>query len=771
MKAKLVSLILLSSAPWVYAESTVPKLMSYQGRVTDSAGELIGKNAAVNRAVTFRLYSVSSGGTATYNETQTVTISGGEFSVLIGNGTGLTGLPGPTSPANPIRTLDGVINSATTSALYLGITVDDGNAATVDTEISPRQQLVTGAYSVRSLMAETVASGAITSTMLGNNSVGTNQIAAASITSTKLGSSAVESGNILAGAVTAAKIDTATVGVWTPSGNNIYRNSNVGIGITNPAAVLELGARAGASTPENNGLRVYNPNTSASTNNHAILAAAVNGSTAGSPFLSLDTTVTGWSIGADNTSSGKLVFKNSKDFSKYPRMAIDLSGNVGIGTLSPAAKLHVDGGSAVIQNTSNPSLMVTSGSTNYNELGLAGSAGNFSSSATANDTVLRASGKLHLQSGTAAAALTIDTVNNVGIGTSTPVGRLHISEATGTVQSINGGSLVLDHENNGGVSSIVFRSKTNRTSDYGYMTYQDDYSSTGTGESARLIIGIQNDADDHIILAPSGFVGIGTYTPNVPLTVGSTTNYSINTGSGVTSDGKSYLQEGNPDVYSADGTKGVNTTTAPMSIYSAGGLIAQFVVMRSDERIKDIISQAIPSEELKLVNQLAIQNYKMKDRFSNGETLYKGLIAQQVQEVMPEAVTRSEDYLPDIYSRATGLDFDAAKNQLTVDLDQAHNLVQGEWVRLHTEKGAIEAEIVAAPSSTRFVIATREAATEAFVYGRRVNDLLAVNYDRVFTTGIGAIQELSKKLEEKEATIATLEARLSALEKRMSDSK
>jgi len=770
MKAKLVSLILLSSSPWLAAESTVPKLMSYQGRVTDSAGELIGRNAAVNRAVTFRLYSVSSGGTATYSETQTVTISGGEFSVLIGNGTGLTGLPGPTSPASPIRTLGDVINSATTSALYLGITVDDGNAATVDTEISPRQQLVTGAYSMRSLMAETVASGAITSTMLGNNSVGTNQIAASSITSAKLGTSAVESGNILAGAVTAAKIDTATVGVWTPSGNNIYRNSNVGIGLTNPAAVLELAARAGASTPENNGLRVYNSNASASTGNHAIVAAAVNGSTAGSPFLSLDTTVTGWSIGADNTNSGKLVFKNSKDFGLNPRMAIDLSGNVGIGTLSPAAKLHVDGGSAVIQNTSSPSLKVTSGGTNYNELGLAGSAGAYSASATTNDSVLRASGKLHLQSGTAAAALTIDTVNNVGIGTSTPVGRLHISEATGTVQSINGGSLVLDHENNGGVSSIVFRSKTNRTSDYGYMTYQDDYSTLGTGESARLIIGIQNDADDHIILAPSGFVGIGTYMPTVPLTVGTTANYSINTGAGVTSGGGSYLQEGNPDVYSADGTKGVNTTTAPMSIYAQGGLIAQFVVMRSDERIKDIISQAIPSEDLKLVNQLTVNNYKMKDRHSNGETLYKGLIAQQVQEVMPEAVTRSEDYLPDVYSRATGLDFDSTKKQLTVDLDKAHSLLQGEWVRLHTDKGVIDAEIVAAPTSTRFIIATREAAAEAFVYGRRVNDLLAVNYDRVFTTGIGAIQELSKKLEEKETTIATLEARLSALEKRMSES-
>ena len=116
MKSKLAILVLLSSAPWADAATTVPKLMSYQGRVTDSAGVAIGSTAAVNRAVTFRLYSVSSGGTASYNETQTVTISGGEFSVLIGNGTGITGKPGPSSPANPIKTLDAIINTATTSA-------------------------------------------------------------------------------------------------------------------------------------------------------------------------------------------------------------------------------------------------------------------------------------------------------------------------------------------------------------------------------------------------------------------------------------------------------------------------------------------------------------------------------------------------------------------------------------------------------------------------------------------------------------------------------
>ena len=46
MKSKLAILVLLSSAPWADAATTVPTLMSYQGRVTDSAGVAIGSTAA-----------------------------------------------------------------------------------------------------------------------------------------------------------------------------------------------------------------------------------------------------------------------------------------------------------------------------------------------------------------------------------------------------------------------------------------------------------------------------------------------------------------------------------------------------------------------------------------------------------------------------------------------------------------------------------------------------------------------------------------------------
>jgi len=98
-------------------------------------------------------------------------------------------------------------------------------------------------------------------------------------------------------------------------------------------------------------------------------------------------------------------------------------------------------------------------------------------------------------------------------------GTIKIIEAMGTVANANNGSTVLDHENNGGSASITFRSKANRESDYGYIQYQDASVVNGCGESARLIIGTQNDVDNHIIFAPSGNVGIGNNDPTQKLIV------------------------------------------------------------------------------------------------------------------------------------------------------------------------------------------------------------------------------------------------------------
>ena len=115
--------------------------------------------------------------------------------------------------------------------------------------------------------------------------------------------------------------------------------------------------------------------------------------------------------------------------------------------------------------------------------------------------------------------LFINNEGKIGIGTNNPEGILHIVEESAIgVQISNSlpkGSIILDHENPGGASSILFRSKTNRTgNDYGYIQYQDSNSVGAPGEYSRFIFGVSNDSSDFVCLhSEKGNIGIGTLDP------------------------------------------------------------------------------------------------------------------------------------------------------------------------------------------------------------------------------------------------------------------
>lgn len=237
MKARLTTTVLAALALFAATVSaSVPTLMSYQGRVSDASGVLIGSTTPVNRTITFKFYSASTGGTPLYTEAQTVTISAGEFSVLLGNGTGVSGFKGPSAPATtPYITLQSVMSGN----IYLGVTVDDGTAA-ADPEITPRQQIVSAAYAFRSQVAESVVDGALNTAMIANTAVTTDKLGGGAVTNAKLASDAVNTANIVSGSINEAKlannaVTSAKIADGTITGDDIatetISNAKIGNGV------------------------------------------------------------------------------------------------------------------------------------------------------------------------------------------------------------------------------------------------------------------------------------------------------------------------------------------------------------------------------------------------------------------------------------------------------------------------------------------------------------------------------------------------------------
>lgn len=128
----------------------------------------------------------------------------------------------------------------------------------------------------------------------------------------------------------------------------------------------------------------------------------------------------------------------------------------------------------------------------------------------------------------------ISNTGNLGIGTTTPTSRLHIYEATGSAPTPTRGTLVLEHGDASGQSSIVFPSRNNYGSDHGYIRYHDDLSGNGsTTENSLLEIGISNDVvdiyQDDIAIMPSGNFGVDTRAPKAKFHNNGTTAFTTAT--------------------------------------------------------------------------------------------------------------------------------------------------------------------------------------------------------------------------------------------------
>jgi len=212
----------------------------------------------------------------------------------------------------------------------------------------------------------------------------------------------------------------------------------------------------------------------------------------------------------DTTEDGRLTFSTFVAGTDTETMHIT-GGNVGIGTTSPSAPLEIAGAASAtdtgitIKNGSATRLRLfhndnagTSYLTSYDGVG------------AAQALSIRSGNKLYMSGGGGSTHVTVDTSGNVGIGTTSPSGKLHIFNNSSGATAISQQQLIVENNSATGIGILTPSTTSgylffgdNNDAQRGYITYNHS-----SDEMKFKVAG-----SERVFINSSGNVGIGTASP------------------------------------------------------------------------------------------------------------------------------------------------------------------------------------------------------------------------------------------------------------------
>jgi hypothetical protein len=380
--------------------------------------------------------------------------------------------------------------------------------------------------------------------------------------------------------------------------------------------------------------------------------------------------------------------------------------------------------------------------------------------------------------GTAAPHFWIGPGGSVGFGTTTPVNHVQIGNApgfSGNDLAIGNGStgmsfsqltqasiwfssanFALMPNGSGGLVGIGTLTPANKLQigSVGASGFIGDDIAFGNGVQASAIAQTPTVAwwysNTDIALMPRGNghgkVGINTTTPVATLQVndyvGESATYNY------------FKHRGGTDYELGF----CNDCVANVSIAAEQNVLAFEFDVESDARIKNIVGISNSNRDLDTINALQVTDYTLKDKTAHGNKPFKKVIAQQVETVYPQVVSKHVDFIPNVYQAASKVM--KTDRGMLLHFDNGHHLsAQAKRIKLlasgeHTMQ---RVAVVSIPSDRDVLI---DAATlhgdKVFVYGEEVDDFRTVDYEGLTTLNISATQELAKRQARQQQDMAAL---------------
>lgn len=328
------------------------------------------------------------------------------------------------------------------------------------------------------------------------------------------------------------------------------------------------------------------------------------------------------------------------------------TGNVGVGTGSPYQKFHLAGNNARLAISNDAG-------NNWAEIGNDGSSGlNTLEFFTKSSSV---------------SAMTIGPGGNVGIGTTSPGGKLTIGGANNVALTFQPSSL-------GGWRAAEIQGIDPGSDFRGQLAFST-HANDGSGVTPPI---------ERMRIDDRGNVGIGTTEPDAPLSVrsaGTVADMTIGSSNGGSVARISGIKRNSSPLYgdlafgtynsgwkevvrmTAEGNVGIGTTTPAYKLDVTGQIRVDGVVYPSDRRLKKDITPL--KDALEGIECLQGVSYVLRDPKASQE-VQLGLIAQDVEKCFPEVVSTDPTGMKAVsYDRLVAPLIEAVKKQQSTISQQA----------------------------------------------------------------------------------------------------
>ena len=274
-----------------------------------------------------------------------------------------------------------------------------------------------------------------------------------------------------------------------------------------------------------------------------------------------------------------------------------------------------------------------------------------------------------------------------------------------------------------------------------YITVYNRYQTSSSFNSA---VKIEGGSTASILIDGGTILGVGSISfknnnidtmsinSNI-VNINNCLNISGNSGTNVSAGGAFFTS------VSSAFSSGFSNTNATFSLKTSDNIICgKNSYALSDMRIKKNICDINDNEALLKIMRIEPKTYNYIDTIQRTSSNVYGFIAQQIREVIPEAVELISKFIPNIYKLVT-----INKNKFI--LDDIKDLKNGDILQIYTLNSIDEVTIIQI-NLNEITIDKKYMENQIFIYGSYVNDFHILDKSYLYTLNVCATQQIYKDL-------------------------